>query len=41
MSSVVMQAQNIIYRYKDGERPVLNDFSLSVGEGEFVGILRS
>lgn len=39
MSSVVMQAQNIIYRYKDGERPVLNDFSLSVGEGEFVGIL--
>lgn len=39
MSSAVMQAQNIIYRYKDGEKPVLNDLSLSIGEGEFVGIL--
>lgn len=39
MSSAVIQAQNIIYRYKDGEMPVLNDLSLSIGEGEFVGIL--
>ncbi len=39
MASGVVQAQNIIYRYKEGERPVLNDLFLSIGEGEFVGIL--
>lgn len=39
MSSAVIQAQNIIYRYKDADSPVLNDLSLSIAEGEFVGVL--
>ena len=39
MGSAVIQAKNIIYRYKDVNDPVLSDLSLSIGEGEFVGIL--
>ena len=39
METVILQAQDISYRYKDGAQPVLNDLSLSINKGEFVGIL--
>jgi biotin transport system ATP-binding protein/energy-coupling factor transport system ATP-binding protein len=35
----MIKVENLVYRYRPGEAPVLDRISLGIGEGEFVGII--